>query len=403
MNGWRALLGAIFVGVGLSIAAAAVPVADDSLLYYKTKDGLACAGCHGIAGEGGGEGGIAIPPLAGRVGAGRTYGSQSVFCSLLATGRLTDGRRLSNLMPRYKFTSAQCDGLYRFVASLSQPVFASGEAGFAISMIADPRSRGQVDWQKQISDRLVRANESGGIHGRNFLINANAEAPLLTIDLTRSSPATKRITPTILLQADEKSPLMKAIESSVYNETRAIVAAYPGEKVVVLDPLGKGPGLDVLKAAVEQGTELVSAGECANTTVDHVVIISLGTGPDFGLGALKACKGVKTAAISLRNIRAETIASAAKTAFLPPAVYVFTPVPTGEQFIKIPETIADIIIDMARRMGANPDRTTQIQAFDQAWRSQGRGDAALFSGASLVRVNPLNMLALEEPVWRDAP
>ena len=77
--------------------------------------------------------------------------------------------------------------------------------------------------------------------------------------------------------------------------------------------------------------------------------------------------------------------------------------PTGEQFIKIPETIADIIIDMARRMGANPDRTTQIQAFDQAWRSQGRGDAALFSGASLVRVNPLNMLALEEPVWRDAP
>ena len=112
---------------------------------------------------------------------------------------------------------------------------------------------------------------------------------------------------------------------------------------------------------------------------------------------------IKTAAISLRNIRAETIAKAAKRGLLPPAIYVFTPVPTGEQFSKIPETIAAIIVDMARRMGANPDRATQIQAFDQAWRAEGRGDAALFAGASLVQIDPLTMLAIGVPVWRDTP
>ena len=164
-----------------------------------------------------------------------------------------------------------------------------------------------------------------------------------------------------------------------------------------------GPDTSLLKVAVEQGTILLSTGDCGVAPIDHVVIISLGIDAATGLGALKTCKGSKTAAFSLRNVRAETIATAAQLGLLPPATYVFTPVPTGEQFTKIPETIAEIIIDMARRMGANPDRATQIQAFDQAWRAEGRGDATLFSGASLVRVNPISMLALDEPVWRDVP
>jgi hypothetical protein len=389
--------------MGLSFAVAALPIAGDASLYYRADDGLACAGCHGIAGEGGGEGGISIPPLAGRVGTGGVYRNQASFCNLLATGRLTDGRRLSNLMPRYTLTPAQCGGLYRFTASLSQPILGPGEAGFAITMIADPRSRGQLDWQKQISNGLARANDGGGVHGRNFIINARAVSPLLTIDLTRSLVVAQRTTPTILLQADGKSPLMKAIESSVFDETRAIVAAFPGERVLIIDPLAKGPGLAVLKGAVEQGTELLSASDCGKAAIDHVVIISLGTDAELGLGALKTCKGSKTAAISLRNVRAEAIATAAQLGLLPPATYVFTPVPTGEQFTKIPQTIAEIIIDMARRMGSSPDRAAQIQAFDQAWRSVGRGDATLFSGASLVRVNPVTMLAIEAPVWRDAP
>jgi hypothetical protein len=143
---------------------------------------------------------------------------------------------------------------------------------------------------------------------------------------------------------------MKAIESSVFDETTAIVAAYPAERVLIIDPLAKGPKLAALKAVVEQGTELFSAVDCGDVAIDHVVIISLASDADLGLGALKSCKGSKTAAISLRNVRAETIASAAKRGVLPPPTYVFTPVPTGEQFIKIPETIADIIIDMARHL-----------------------------------------------------
>jgi hypothetical protein len=399
--GARALVCAVLVGLGLSFAVAAVAVVGDVPLYYRFDDGLACAGCHGNAGEGGGEGGISIPRLAGRVGPGRAYRSPAALCNLLANGRLADGRRLSNLMPRYMLKPEQCGGLYRFAASLSEPIFARNDVEFAISLVADTRSRGQVDWQQQITDRLLRANEAGGMYGRNFRVMADAPSPLLTIDLTRSSVIAKRTTPTILLQADGKSPLMKAIESSVFDETRAIVAAYSGERILIIDPLAKGPA--VLKGAGEPGTELLGPNDCGDAAIDHVIIMSLSTDADFGLGSLKTCKGSKTAAISLRNIRAETIATVAKHGVLPSAIYVFTPVPTGEQFAKIPETIAAIIIDMARRMGANPDRATQIQAFDQAWRAEGRGDAALFAGASLVQVDPLTMLAISAPVWRDAP
>jgi hypothetical protein len=400
---FHALVGAILTGLGLTFAVAAIPSKDDASFYYTADNGLACVGCHGIAGEGGGEGGISIPAIAGRVGPGRAYPSQTHFCNLLATGRLADGRRLSNLMPRYALTAAQCGGLYRFAASLSQPVFAAGDAEFGIVTVADPRSKGQLDWQKQIADRLRRANEAGGIYGRNFIVNASTARPLLTIDLTRSTAVSQSAMPTILLQADGKSPLIKAIESSVFDEVTAVVATYPGEKVLIIDPLAKGPKLEALKAVVEQGTELFSSGDCGTTPMDHVVIISLTTDPDLGLGPLTKCKGSRTAAFSLRNVRAETIASAAKSGLLPSSIFVFTPVPTGEQFAKIPETIAEIIIDMARRMGANPDRAAHIQAFDVAWRSEGRGDAALFSGASLVQVNPLTMLAIDTPVWRDAP
>jgi hypothetical protein len=401
VKGVCALISIVLVALGFGFAVAAVPVAGDAPLYYTSDDGLACAGCHGIAGEGGGEGGITIPPLAGRVGTGGTYRTPAMFCNLLATGRLADRRRLSNLMPRYTLTSQQCRGLYRFAASLSEPIFTTGDAGFSVALIADPRSRAQLDWQKQITNRLVRANDAGGIYGRNFMINAGTS--VLTIDLTRSTTVAKRTTPTILLQADHKLPLTKAIESSAFDEARAVVAAYPGEKVLIIDPLAIGPSLEALQAAVEPGTRLFSVADCGNGLVDHVIILSLATNPDLGLGSLKTCKGSKTAAISLRNIGAERIASAAKLGLLPSATYVFTPVPTDEQFSKIPETIARIVIDMARRMGGNPDRSSQILAFEQAWRTEGRGDAALFSGASLVRVNPLTMLAIDTPVWRDAP
>jgi hypothetical protein len=58
-------------------------------------------------------------------GAGGAYRTPAMFCNLLATGRLADWRRLSNLMPRYTLTSQQCRGFYLFVASLSEPILAT--------------------------------------------------------------------------------------------------------------------------------------------------------------------------------------------------------------------------------------------------------------------------------------
>ena len=59
MSGTRALICAVLVGLGLSFAVSAIAVVGDAPVYYRSDDGLACAGCHGNAGEGGGEGGAA--------------------------------------------------------------------------------------------------------------------------------------------------------------------------------------------------------------------------------------------------------------------------------------------------------------------------------------------------------
>lgn len=387
-----------------AIAADGVVDADETI-YFAARNGLSCSGCHGIAGGGGGEGGISIPPVAGVVGAGNRYGDAATFCRLLATGQAPGGVRISNLMPRYSLTKSDCTALFRFAASLSVPLFADDGNNWSVQLNHDNRSLGQSAWQSAVVGRLAQANDAGGLYGRKFAVNAG-DTPVIIVDLTANRASRRSVVPTILLQATGGQALVKAIESSRADEARAVAASYPGETVVVIDPLKAGPDRALLAAAAEaSGTEIVDLGNCASASQKptRAIIFSMTRAPDFGLTPLSSCGSVQSVAISLRNVTGDAIAAAAQKDLLPAQVLVFTPVPVGEQFAEIPKTISTIIIDMARRMGANPTRAVQLEAFEQAWKMQARGDGALFSGASITEVDPVTLAARSEPLWHDAP
>lgn len=406
MTGWHGLIGAVILATGISVAAVPPAKPGGVGLYFSERDGLACAGCHGLAGEGGGEGGISIPAIADRVGPGQAYPTQQNFCTLLATGRRPGLPSLSNLMPRYAMTLAECGALYRYVASLSQPVLAVGETRLRVNLEIDARSSGQANWQSIIKDRLARANAAGGIYGRTFSFDSPDPAPLVQLNFSDGGGAVSSDIPTILLQARASLPMTKSIESSSFDEIRAVVASYPAETVMIVDPLGKAPDITKLVAAAEvHKTRVIAASGCANGAhkAVHAIIVSTAATPDLGLGALTSCKELQSVAISLRTVNTRDIAAAARLGLFPPLVSVFTPVPTGAQFAEIPDVLAQIIIDMARRMGGSPSRAERIQAFEQAWRTHARGENALFSGATLADVDPLTMATRSEPAWRDSP
>lgn len=408
----RAALSAGLTIAGLSISGLLVPIAaadlkdkSEETQYFAVRDGLACAGCHGIAGGGGGEGGISIPAIAGAVGAANRYPDAISFCRLLATGQAPGGIKISNLMPRYSLPRSECAALFRFVASLSEPLFTNDESGWSVQLRHDARSAGQAAWQSAITGRLVQANEAGGLYGRAFAVN-DVNAPIIVIDLAANRANQRILVPTILLQASGTQPFVKAIESGRSDEARAVIASFPGEAIALIDPLKSGPTRDILSVAADaKGSEIVDVNACsaASRKPIRAIIFSLSREADLGLASLKACQSVQSVAISLRNVSGDAIAAAARKGLLPTQVSVFTPVPVGEQFVEIPKTISTIVIDMARRMGANPTRSVQLEAFEQAWKMHARGDGALFAGASITEIDPATLSARSEPVWYDAP
>ncbi len=84
-----------------------------------------CSGCHGGAGEGGGEGKTVVPSLRGtaltkltprRGGPASAY-SQGTFCASLRSGVDAVGVQFSPLMPRYEIDNRSCAILWQFLTN----------------------------------------------------------------------------------------------------------------------------------------------------------------------------------------------------------------------------------------------------------------------------------------------
>lgn len=92
---------------------------------FVAPETVRCAGCHGVTGEGGGEGKQRTPPIRGaeltaerrrRGGPPSRYTVES-FCDSLRTGVDPAGVRFSDLMPRYALDGRSCRLLWDFLTN----------------------------------------------------------------------------------------------------------------------------------------------------------------------------------------------------------------------------------------------------------------------------------------------
>ncbi len=91
---------------------------------------IACGGCHGSDGRGGGEAFIQVPDIrwlslskaypARRIGAAETPYDQLSFAKVLRIGITTTGRKLDPLMPRFDFADDEIKGLIAYLSEIDQ-------------------------------------------------------------------------------------------------------------------------------------------------------------------------------------------------------------------------------------------------------------------------------------------
>lgn len=91
---------------------------------------IACGGCHGSDGRGGGESFIQVPDIrwmslskaypAKRIGAAETPYDQLSFAKVLRIGITTTGRKLDPLMPRFDFADDEIKGLIAYLSEIDQ-------------------------------------------------------------------------------------------------------------------------------------------------------------------------------------------------------------------------------------------------------------------------------------------
>lgn len=134
--GWRAWLAFGALLHAATPAAAAGPGDAGALLWKegRTAEGpivglaggrvalrgpqAACGRCHGADAEGGGEGGLRVPALAGRALALRGVATPAALAASLRTGTDASGRALHPAMPCYDLDPALAESLHAFLSGL---------------------------------------------------------------------------------------------------------------------------------------------------------------------------------------------------------------------------------------------------------------------------------------------
>ncbi len=159
------------VGVG------AAPLAGRSFGVELAAAAAACANCHRDPRRGGGESGIAAPPLAwaalAQRSAGRPGYDAAAFARALREGVDPGGRALHALMPRYRIGEADLAalGAYLRAADAVPGVDATSVRLATLLPAAEGPLREAGQAAAAVLDEAVQAlNAQGGIYGRRFVL-----------------------------------------------------------------------------------------------------------------------------------------------------------------------------------------------------------------------------------------
>ncbi len=378
------LIGAVTAPIASSGASGPDPDAGQAI-YYGSAGGLSCAGCHGVAGQGGGEGGTLIPGLRGLVGPGREYGSNPALCHTLRTGVTPEGRTLSGFMPRAEMAASDCAALSGFLASLNETTLPGlSSSSVSLAIMVDSSNPAQVAWREQLLARFGNVNKDGGLHGRMVRVLEPGETGevFLTIDLGQVRPQPSPALFEISMRGEARIPFRRIIETGRRDEADIFLGLFPKSSIALFVRAADSAELEAYAdRAADTGASIVATNDCGSPAADVVIVI------DAPATGLPRCPQANSFLVSLRNVslsRNEDFASLSADRDTLLAV----PLPMGAGFNTTSDTIAQVVLLALRGIGRHPDKADAILAFETAWRAKAARPGNMFAGMTVGSTNP---------------
>lgn len=357
-------------------------------VYYHGAGGLACSGCHGIAGQGGGEGGTAIPGLKDLAGPDKAYDSDAALCRALRSGVAPDGRTLSGYMPRTDMSKSDCMALFGFLASLEATALPGLSAReVTLTIAADPRNAAQVAWREHLLARFRKLNEDGGLHGRTIRVLEPGEPGdvFLAIGLDGSASPSRPALFELSMRGDARVPFRRVIETARSDEVDILLGLFPKSSIALfVDEADPAVHEAYADRAADTGATIVATNDCGSPPAEVVIVI------DQPVSGLPRCAQAGSYLVSLRNIslaRSEDFASLSSYR----EAWLAVPLPMGAGFSTTSDSIAQVVLNTLRQIGRHPDKAEAILAFESAWRAKAARQGNMFAGMTVGSTDPDDM------------
>lgn len=376
------IFGIGLIGAGAAMATTAgdtMPTRDRGEdIYFGRTGAISCAGCHGLAAQGGGEGGTSIPPL--KDIAGNTDADSADFCRALRTGEMPDGRTLSGYMPRLDLGEANCAALFAYIAGLSGttlPGLSDGEVRLEIS--ADPRNPAQLAWRDQLAARFARINADGGLHGRKVRVLDPGEEgdAFFSITLGNVAAPPRNTFFSMVMRGEAVVPFIRTIETSRRDEADVVLGLYPKAAIALFtheeDAAARGAFAD---RAADNGARITGFNDCGSPAAEVVIVLDT---PQTGL---PDCPAARTILVSLRNVPLGDGSVVARFSARQ-TIELAVPVPMDKSFGESADRIGQVVIGTLRAIGRHPDKSDSILAFEHTWRLKAARPGSMFAGITV--------------------
>lgn len=393
MNGSALIIAALAAALFAACASArddlAKPVSGRDI-YFGRTGGISCASCHGVAGRGGGEGGIAIPSLLATQTGSPRYPDAAALCRTLRTGLSPNGATLSDYMPRVAHSPQECRALFAFIVSLTGrelPGVSDTEVRLAVAV--DEASPGQAAWRDRVGSLVETVNRSGGVHGRALRLTAADDTDDVLFSLLFAPTAVKQRNTLfeIGMRGAAAPPFVRSIETPARDEALALLALYPHRTVAFFGGTDTGTQEELRERANDIGASLVAFGSCGSPGADVAILFDIpATGPSAGL---PVCPTATSYAVSLRRISLPALSDFdARTPRRETALAI--PLPVGPAFSRTPDKLMQIVISTLRSMGRHPTLSDTINAFDSSWSKTAGSPESLYFGISVWKLGDDN-------------
>lgn len=397
------LLGLGLLGVAAIGAGPLDPSSEGRSLYHGLASaGQACASCHGLSGEGGSEGGTAIPPIQGMFAEGQPYRQAATLCRALTSGQSAGGRSLARSMPRYAVDPDQCRSLWRYLAyrGSSLPPGIDSER-IVVRIQPAPATPSQRRWRDVLASQFSEVNRGGGLYGRRIVLEEGPGPAAFLISFAPTGPLDGATAIRIALREAGGDPAARGIEATVQDEAAALInrlKALGISRVRWIDERESGPSPEhVGLLATAEEIALVGDDACRNAARLAVVVVSARA------PLTRECAAAPQLYVGLRTVAIASLESLLSGRPDGTRLTMFTALPLDPSFTIAPSKIARIVLETSRAMTARPSELRMLASFDRTWRQVSDDDQTLFAGVATQDVAWPAMTASSPPVWTATP